>query len=234
MQQQQQRRCRCSSKHRRPRVTLLAAGLVLLACSLLVQTADAAKARDRSKSGRWRCAIGLPATQAAATTNCPISWCRGSVRLPTMHAVQRYMLQCCPLSLYRRPPPGPAAPGAALFTKVGACLLAPHTPALLACSRQCTVLQPAPPTMYDLSAFKPPCSVCSVPRATCATVSLLLLQEEDIISWDSDELNRIHNLHIREFQDIAVRLIIRDIIRGGCASHSRQQQRRLFAATPVL
>jgi hypothetical protein len=32
----------------------------------------------------------------------------------------------------------------------------------------------------------------------------VLLQEEDIVSWDGDELNRIHNLHVREFKDMAV------------------------------
>jgi hypothetical protein len=73
-EQQQRPRCRCSTKHRRPRVTLLAAALVLLACCLLVQTADAAKARDRSKSGRWRCVT----TSFLPRTNCPVSWCRAT------------------------------------------------------------------------------------------------------------------------------------------------------------
>lgn len=40
-----------------------------------------------------------------------------------------------------------------------------------------------------------------------------MLQEEDVVSWDSDELNRIHNLHIREFQDIAVRQINNRVVR---------------------
>lgn len=47
---------------------------------------------------------------------------------------------------------------------------------------------------------------CTPSHSRVSHVSLpVLLQEDDIISWDSDELNRIHNLHVREFKDIAVR-----------------------------
>jgi hypothetical protein len=29
-------------------------------------------------------------------------------------------------------------------------------------------------------------------------------QDEDVLSWDSDELTRIHNLHMREFTNLEV------------------------------
>lgn len=37
-----------------------------------------------------------------------------------------------------------------------------------------------------------------------ANLHLLAAQEEDVLSWDSDELNRVHNLHMREFTNLQV------------------------------
>lgn len=60
----------------------------------------------------------------------------------------------------------------------------------------------------------------TVPRLSYS----LLLQEDDIISWDSDELNRIHNLHIRDFKDIAVSCVWAGTCSARATGSPKQQQ----------
>lgn len=108
----------------------------------------------------------------------------------------------CMLCTCRRPPPAAPPPGSKLFTKAS---VGRKNDATKRNAHNLWVSSPrlTPHSLHHTPNLRnhPPHTPHNTPQPTTSNIKQ---QEEDVMSWDGDELTRIHNLHVREFKDLGV------------------------------